>query len=93
MASGLHTHLRQLQDGGNAEHRNDIDDLENREINAGEIYGVCPKWAHGVGTRSGAEEPSWFRIPKHHSGFARPEVGGSRRSVVPEGLRVGWISA
>ena len=52
------TKVRKILDTTNAEHRNDIDDLENREINAGEIYGVCPKWAHGVGTRSGVEEAS-----------------------------------
>jgi hypothetical protein len=41
---------------GNAEHRDDNDDLENREISAAKIHGANPKWAYGGGARSGAEE-------------------------------------
>ena len=42
-------------DGGNAEHRDTTDDLENREISAAEIHRVNPKWAYGRGARPGAE--------------------------------------
>jgi hypothetical protein len=42
-------------DGGNAEHRDTTDDLENREISAAEIHGVDPNWAYGRGARPGAE--------------------------------------
>jgi hypothetical protein len=31
-------------------------DLENREISAAEIHGICPKWAYGGGAGRGAEE-------------------------------------
>jgi hypothetical protein len=31
------------------------EDLKDREINAGEIHGVHPKWAYGGGADSGTE--------------------------------------
>jgi len=34
------------------------DDVEDREINAAEIHGFHPKWAHGGGAGSGAEGAS-----------------------------------
>jgi len=65
------------------------DDLKNREISAAEIHGVYPKWTYGGGAGRGAEGAFRFGLPKHHSGFARDEAGGSRRSEVPKELREG----
>jgi hypothetical protein len=69
--------------------RTETDDLENREINAAEIHDVQPKWAYGGGTGRRTEGAFGSRLPKHHSGFARPEAGGSPRREVSKGLRGG----
>src|SRR6266446_1549387 len=69
------------------------DDLEDREISAAEIHGLHPQWAYGDGARRGTEGAFRSRLPKHHSGFARPEAGGSWRSQVSKGLRGGWNEA
>jgi len=69
------------------------DDVEDREISAAEIHGVHPHWAHGGGARPGTEGAFRLRLPKHHSGFARPEAGGPRRSQVSKGLRGGGHEA
>jgi hypothetical protein len=55
VASGLLFHLGQWLDGGNAEHRDATDDIENREINAAKIHDVYPNWAYGGGACRGAE--------------------------------------
>jgi len=65
-------------------------DVEDREISAAEIHGVHPQWAYGGGARRGTEGAFRLRLPKHHSGFARPKAGGPRRSAVSKGLRGGW---
>jgi hypothetical protein len=63
------------------------DDLEDREISAAGIHGFYPKWAHESGAGRGAEEAFQYRLPNHHSRFARDEARGSRRSEVPKELR------
>ena len=56
MAAGLRSHPALVGlDGSNAEHRDDKDDLENRQINAPEIHGVYLKWAFGGGAGHGAD--------------------------------------
>ena len=42
------------EDGGNAEHRDDNHDLEDREVTAAEIHGVYREWAYGCGADPGA---------------------------------------
>jgi hypothetical protein len=56
VASPLHFHLRQAGIAAMQNIATTSDDLENREINEAEIYGVQPKWTYGGGARSGTEE-------------------------------------
>src|SRR5438477_7539087 len=63
------------------------DDLQDREISAAEIRSFQPKWEYGGGARRGTEGAFRPRLPKYHSGLARPEAGGSRRSEVSQELR------
>jgi hypothetical protein len=65
------------------------DDLEDRKISAGGIHGFYPKRTHEIGAGRGTDAAFRYGIPKHHSGFTRPEARGSRRSEVPKELQGG----